>query len=114
MWQPPTVQHLIGESWVEEPTELNLSPEGPSSFCNDTEQFLEHYKVEKVEFDYAIPMLTGWNLSYECSEHRVERIGVYLVEFDYVKDPNATTGTVKVSAAVSTQQRATLRLARSA
>jgi hypothetical protein len=93
LWQPPTVQHLIGAQWVEEPTELNLSPEGPSSFCNDTEQFLEHYMV-KVEFDYAVPVLTGWDLSYECAEHHVERIGVYIVEFDYVKDPNAPTGTL--------------------
>jgi hypothetical protein len=83
LWQPPTVQHLIGKTWVEEPTELNLSPQGPSDFCGPAEEFLEHYKVEKVPFDYAIPVLTGWDLSYECSEHHVERIGVYIVEFDY-------------------------------
>ena len=50
--------------------------------------------MEKVPFDYAIPVLTGWDLSYVCTDHHVERIGVYLVEFEYVKDPAADTGTL--------------------
>jgi hypothetical protein len=96
MWQPRTVLHLTGTSWVEEPTELNLSPDDSS--CDGfvaPEEYLEFYAVEKVPFDYAIPVLTGWDLSYVCPDHNVERIGAYLVEFDYVKDPTADTGTLR-------------------
>ena len=50
--------------------------------------------MEKVPYDYAIPVLTGWDLQYGCTDHEVERIGVYLVEFEYVKAPNAPTGTL--------------------
>ena len=50
--------------------------------------------MERVPYEYAIPVLTGWDLQYECTDHEVERIGVYLVEFEYVKDPNAPTGTL--------------------
>jgi len=90
LWQPPTVQRLIDETWVDDSNDLNLSPEEPYVSCPYPEQYLVHYKVEQVPFDYAVPVLTGWDLSYECSEHHVMRIGVYIVEFDY----DATTGTL--------------------
>ena len=47
-----------------------------------------------MPFDYAIPVLTGWDLSVCLSRPRVERIGVYLVEFEYVKDDKTATGTL--------------------
>ena len=50
--------------------------------------------MERVPYEYAIPVLTGWDMQYGCTDHHVERIGVYLVEFEYVKDPNAPTGTL--------------------
>ena len=82
---------------MEEPTELILQPAEPGGFgCvgNGQEEHLEFYSVEKVPFDYAIPVLTGWDMQYACTDHEIERIGVYLVEFEYVKDPNAATGTL--------------------
>jgi hypothetical protein len=96
MWQPRSVLHLQGMDWVEEPTQLILKPVEPSGVClgNGQEERLESYAVERVPYDYAIPVLTGWNMQYQCTDHEVERIGVYLVEFEYVKDPNATTGTL--------------------
>jgi hypothetical protein len=60
----------------------------------EDEEYLEFYTVEKVPFEYAIPVLTGWDLHYTDADHHVEQIGVYLVEFEYVKAPNATHGTL--------------------
>ena len=100
MWQPRTVLHLTGipTNWVSEPTQLNLQPAQPGGVgCQPvgfSEEYLEFYSVENVPYDYAIPVLTGWNLQYGCTDHHVERIGAYLVEFDYVKEPNANTGTL--------------------
>jgi hypothetical protein len=61
---------------------------------NGDEEHLEFYSVGNVPYDYATPVLTGWDMQYACPDHHVERIGVYLVEFEYVKDPNAATGTL--------------------
>lgn len=99
MWQPRSVLHWKGTppDWVDEPTQLNLSPAEPCGFgCvgNGNEEHLESYSVEKVPYDYAIPVLTGWDMQYATTDHHIERVGVYLVEFDYVKDPNADTGTL--------------------
>ena len=97
MWQPRSVLHLTDTDWVEEPTELILQPAEPGGFglCGDGhEEYLEFYSVEKVPFDYAIPVLTGWDMQYGCTDHEIERIGVFLVDFEYVKDPNAPTGTL--------------------
>jgi hypothetical protein len=83
LWQPPTVQHFVGAAWDKESNELDLSPERPSDSCGASEEYFELYRVEDVPFDYAIPVLTGWDLSYGCDDHNVEQIGVYIVEFDY-------------------------------
>ena len=61
---------------------------------NGNEEHLESYAVERLQFDYAVPVLTGWDMQYACEDHEIERIGVYLVEFEYYKDPNAPTGTL--------------------
>ena len=47
-----------------------------------------------MPFDYAVPVLTGWDLSYVCTDHHVKRMGAYLVDFAYVKGPAAATGTL--------------------
>ena len=89
MWQPRSVLHLEGTNWVEEPTQLVLQPAEPGGFgCvgNGHEEHLEFYSVKNVKFDYAIPVLTGWNMEYACTDHEIERIGVYLVEFEYVEE----------------------------
>jgi len=87
MWQPRSVLHLIETNMVEEPTDLNLKPAEPINGCifDGLEEYQEFYVVENVPFDYAIPALTGWDLQYECTNHEVERIGVFLADFEYVK-----------------------------
>ena len=97
MMQPRSVLHLIGSNWVEEPTQMILEPAEPVGFTcvgNGPEEQLEVYAYERLEFDYAIPVLTGWDMQYACEDHEIERVGVYLVEFEYIKDPNAATGTL--------------------
>ena len=94
MWQPRSVLHLIGANMVEKPTHLVLKPAEPSYGCifDGSEEFEEFYVVEELPFDYAILVLTGWDLQYECENHEIERIGIFLANFEYVKDPIASTG----------------------
>jgi hypothetical protein len=58
--------------------------------------------VENVPFQYAIPMLTGWNLGYGCDDHHVTEVGAWIDEFSYDKPPAASTGTLhyKVSSSM--------------
>jgi len=39
--------------------------------------------IERVPFAVAIPMLTGWDLSYVCDDQRVEEIGIRIDPFEY-------------------------------
>lgn len=58
-------------------------------------QKTEDVAVENVPFEYAIPMLTGWNLHYGCDDEHVAEVGTWLDEFSYDKAPGASTGTLR-------------------
>lgn len=47
----------------------------------------EEFVIENVQFEYAIPMLTGWDLRYPCHDRHVKEIGIWIDEWNYVKDP---------------------------
>jgi hypothetical protein len=51
--------------------------------------------VENVPFDYAIPMLTGWDVSYACNDENVREIGAWLSDISYEKPPAPATGTLR-------------------
>ncbi|MFQ5881616.1 MAG: CARDB domain-containing protein [Candidatus Methylomirabilales bacterium] len=52
-------------------------------------------EIRDVPFDYAIPMLTGWELAYNCDDQHVQLIGIRLEDIEYEKDPADTTGTLR-------------------
>jgi hypothetical protein len=51
-----------------------------------------HFIVEGVPFDYAVPVLSGWDVGNVCDDTHVKQVGVWMEDFDYVRDPNAPTG----------------------
>jgi hypothetical protein len=51
--------------------------------------------VENVPYEYAVPMLTGWELAYGCNDHHVTEIGTWIDEISYEKAPGATAGTLR-------------------
>lgn len=51
--------------------------------------------IENLPFEYAMPMLTGWELGYPCESHNVKEIGIGIDEWHYDKDPAAPTGTLR-------------------
>lgn len=55
----------------------------------------EEYAVENVPFEYAVPMLTGWELAYFCDDENVARIGIWITEFQYDKSAGESTGTLR-------------------
>jgi len=55
----------------------------------------KEYIVENVPFEYAVPMLTGWELAYGCDDENVTRIGIWITEFQYDKPADEPTGTLR-------------------
>jgi hypothetical protein len=55
----------------------------------------EQVVVDNVPFEYAIPMLTGWELYYPCDDEHVTDLGAWLDEIHYDKTPNTPAGTLK-------------------
>jgi hypothetical protein len=82
--------------WLLQSNSVPLTPHAPEGVgCVGGEELTQtQYSVQHVPFDYAVPVLTGWQLEYPCSDHHVKTIGVWLKGFSYVKAPGATTGTL--------------------
>ena len=55
----------------------------------------EEVLIENVPYEYAIPMLTGWNLRFPCDDEHVAEIGTWLDGFQYDKAPGDPAGTLK-------------------
>jgi hypothetical protein len=45
----------------------------------------EEFVVNNLPFDYVIPALTGWELTYSCDDEHVEQMGVWLEGTSYDK-----------------------------
>ncbi|KTD24745.1 Uncharacterised protein [Legionella lansingensis] len=57
----------------------------------------QEHVIENVPYDYAIPMLTAWELRYPCKDHHVKRIGVWLHDIRYEKPEGSEVGTLRYS-----------------
>lgn len=57
------------------------------------------YTIENIPYQYAVPMLTGWELEYLCSDKHVKDIGVWIDSWSYQPPANGTLGvlTYKIS-----------------
>ena len=55
----------------------------------------EDFFIDNIPFEYAIPMLTGWELYYFCDDENVKEIGVWIDKWSYDKDPAAPTGSLR-------------------
>ena len=53
------------------------------------------FRISDLPFDYAVPLLTGWDLSYECEQQQVQRAGIWLHDIHF--DSNSSSLEYKVS-----------------
>jgi hypothetical protein len=51
--------------------------------------------IDSIPFDYAIPMLTGWDIGYTTSDQHVKEIGIWLDNLHYTKATNDPAGTLQ-------------------
>lgn len=85
---------LIGGNSVKlSPDFLALNPRsGKSHICrNGVEGIVrtETFRINNLPYDYAIPMLTGWDLNYECDDQRVQRAGIWIHDIRFDARSNA-------------------------
>ena len=53
--------------------------------------------IDQIGYEYAIPMLSGWQLGYGqatkgCDDHHVKEMGVWIDDWAYTKSPGSPTG----------------------
>lgn len=48
----------------------------------------ETFRIHDLPFDYAVPMLTGWDLSSECDNQRVQQAGIWVHDIHFDPDSN--------------------------
>jgi hypothetical protein len=97
---PDTVLRLRSGSWTPVsntvPLTPNTDPEStPPCVGGDPETHQAQFKIENVPFDFAIPVLTGWELFYPCTDHHVERIGAWIKGFGYDAQRRTLTYTIE-------------------
>ncbi|HEY6878334.1 MAG TPA: hypothetical protein VI299_09950, partial [Polyangiales bacterium] len=95
-WHPESVLRESYKGWEPVTNRVSLKPQSSVSFCGaigDT-RYTEKYKIENVPFEYAVPVLKGWELGYLCTDHHVRDIGVAIREWRYERAPQATQGTL--------------------
>ena len=91
---------LIGGSSVKLHTDLlALNPlSGKTDICGNGEDGMvrtETVRLYDLPYDYAVPMLTGWDLNYECGDQQVQRAGIWMHDIQF--DPEHNSLEYKVS-----------------
>ena len=78
---------------------LALSPRaGKTSTCRKNTDGIvrtQTFRIKDLPYDYAIPMLTGWDLSYECEHQQVQRAGIWIHDIRF--DPGSNSMEYQVS-----------------
>jgi len=66
----------------------------------------QEFEIRNVPFDYAVPVLSGWNLYYDCSDAHVADVGIWLENIQYEKNPAQTVGVLhyKVSSVLRDEE----------
>jgi hypothetical protein len=55
----------------------------------------EQHVIENIPYQFAIPMLTGWNMRYLCSDQHVRHVGVWIDDWSYQPPSGASGGTLR-------------------
>ena len=71
---------------------LPLNPRsGKTNICRNGVDGIVHtetFRIYDLPYDYAIPMLTGWDLNYECDDQHVQRAGIWIHDIRFDPESN--------------------------
>ena len=55
----------------------------------------EQFEIPELPYEYAVPMLTGWDLSFPCDDHHVTAIGAWIHDISYTYNPLRRVGRLR-------------------
>ncbi|SES89068.1 hypothetical protein SAMN05216326_10637 [Nitrosomonas marina] len=91
-WVRTRAALIGGESVKLRASFLPLNPRsGRTSICRNGTDGIVHtetFRIYDLPYDYAVPMLTGWNLDYECDHQHVQRAGIWIHDIRFDPDSN--------------------------
>lgn len=87
---------------------LALNPRsGKTNTCRKSSDGIvrtQIFRINDLPYDYAVPMLTGWDLTYECEHQQVQQAGIWIHDIRF--DPNSNSLEYKVSSILRDQDGA--------
>lgn len=73
-----------------------LPSEDPGWFTGcvpaDNGQQSAMYSIRNIPYQYAVPLLSGWNLEFTCGDEEIKSIGVYIENWTYELELNSPLG----------------------
>lgn len=98
VWKPELI--LLEEGIPGAPgyieNDLQLTPADATTVCGvrGVTSHTYTFKIEGVPFSWAMPMLTGWDVGLYCGDEGVNKVGVSIEDFDWVRNPGDSAGTL--------------------
>lgn len=98
--EPSNVFELENDVYVLEPNGLDFTPL-PKTSCPGVQlggptTKLRTFMITGLTSDYAVPMLTGFELAFSCDDQHVTRVGAKIRDFAYEPPRNGSPGTLHV------------------
>lgn len=59
------------------------------------DEITEERTITNIPFEYAVPMVTGWEIGLGCDDEHVKKLGVRIDEFEYDKPTGESVGTLR-------------------
>lgn len=77
---------------------LHLVARDDASVCVQDGSITEHtytYVIDDVPYTWAVPMLTGWDVSTACNDEHVKHIGAWIENFSFTPNTRPGKGTLR-------------------
>jgi hypothetical protein len=75
--------------------------------CNilDGSDHMPEFEVQEVPFQFAIPVLTGWDLSYFCEDEHVTEVGAWIPKWEWFPGTSPGGGTLRYTVGASLRDK---------
>jgi hypothetical protein len=77
---------------------LHLTARKEAKVCLQNPDVTEHtytYVINDVPYTWAVPMLTGWDVSVACNDEHVKKIGAWIEDWSFTPNTSPGKGTLR-------------------
>jgi hypothetical protein len=75
-----------------------ILPEEDSQSClhlGPTGIITEEKEIDNIPFNFPVPILAGWDLSFNCEDSPIRNMGIWISDIEYDTSPNAALLTLR-------------------